>query len=151
MEKIKLAVHTALRDDSVTTVGLRTLLGHAAAPFGVYYHHFPESPDFSTLSYLTWFIINRLSSDTHSGIDIRMRELVITVTAWSEDSDTRDQVLRRVENVLHNKRRVTNPTSESELHDIQFDGAGPDLFDTDYQVHYRSENYHVWYRDDVTV
>ena len=149
MKLLKQAIHTALRDDSVATVGLRALLGHAALPFGVYYHFLPEQPDFSTSHWLTWHLLTG-SPVAAPESSAYLRETTFDVTAWSEDPDKVEDILLRVRAVLENARKVTRPTSECDLHAIKWEGHGPDLFDPKFQVYFRSENYRAFHREDVT-
>ncbi len=151
MEKIRECLFKALRDDSVVTVGIRALLGHPATPWGVHHMSMPESPDFSTLGYLTYYLLAQPPGGGKESPDSRLREAVFSVTAWSESADTVDKVLRRAENVLVNARKVTVPTREAGVHGVDFDGSGPMLFDDDYKVFYRAVQFRVKYRDDITV
>ena len=150
MEKLKEAVYTALRDDSTATVGLRTLLGHAATPYGVYFAYLPEKPDFSSKHYLTYMLLAQAAEPGVGGTDMRLRQAVFSVTAWSSSDITKEQILRRIENVLEQMRKVTKPTSQCELHDLRFESSGPDLFDDEFKVHHRSVQYRAYYRDDIT-
>ena len=153
-EKIKEAVWTAMKDDgiSATASSIRALLEFsttsAKTPFGVYYHSFPMTPDFKAHSYITYYFIGGSGGQGYL-TDARLREVVLSVTAWSEQAVRVDRILRRVEMLLHECRHVSKPTSQSALHDIRWDSAGPDLFDDDYKVYYRAEQYRIWYRDDI--
>lgn len=150
MKALKQSVHTAMRDDSVATVGLRTLLGHAATPFGVYYHFLPEAPDFtSSKHYVTWNFLSGSPIES-SDSDAYLRQVVFEVRAYSSDPDKVEDILLRVRAVLENLRRVTVPTSDIQLHDIKWDGMGPDLFDPDFLVYLRSEQYRSFYREDLS-
>lgn len=151
MEKIKQAIYTALRDDSTATVGLRTLLGsHTATPYGVYFGRSPVTADYSSKSYLTYSFLSGDGDMGSSDSSCERRSGIFQITAWSESNTTMERILRRVSNVLHRKNKVTNPTSESQLVDIQLASQGPDLFDDDAKVYYRSDQYRVWWRDDIT-
>lgn len=151
MKALKQAVHTALRDDSTATIGLRALLmpTAAATPYGVYYGHFPEVPSFKSQSYLTWLYITTVSPGIQHS-DERFREQVFSLTAWSMNPDTVEDVLRRARRVLENLKGVTRPSTDVELHQILFEHGGPDLFDQKYQVYYRAEQYRAWFREDIT-
>lgn len=149
MKLLKQAIHTALRDDSVATIGMRTLLAHAATPWGVYEAFLPEQPDFSSRTYLTWKIISG-SAVCAPLSDAYLREAVFEITVWGSDMDKVDDALVRARSVLENLRRVTLPTSGIALHSLKWEGNGPDRFDPDYQVYSRSEQYRAFYREDVT-
>lgn len=148
MKDLKEAIHTALRDDSAATVGLRALLGHAATPFGVYQHHLPEEPDFATKSYLTWLMVGGTGGDAH-GEDMRLREAVFSVTVWSQNPDTVEDALMRARLRLENLRGVTLPDDNIQLLQIKFEGHNADLFDDDFKAYYRVESYRAWYREDI--
>lgn len=149
MKALREAIHKALRDDSAATVGLRALLGHATTPFGVYYHFFPETPDFTNLSYLTYYFLAGVAGESHD-VDAYLREHVFAVTAWSEDMDKMEDILMRVRNVIENMRKLTLPTATIGLHSIKWESASADLFDQDDQVYHRTEQYRAFYREDIT-
>jgi hypothetical protein len=149
MKLLKQAIHQALRDDSATTIGLRTLLGHAATPWGVYQAYFPEVPAFGTKHYVTWNFLSGSTTLSQSS-DMRLREIIFSVTAWSESMDTLETIQARVRHILENLKKVTVPTSEAELHQILHEGAGPDLFDDEKKAYYRAETYRAFYREDIT-
>lgn len=148
MKQLKQCVHTALRDDSVATVGLRALLAHAATPWGVYERYLPEQPDFSTKHYLTWNVVSGSAGES-AEVDAYLREVVFDVIAWSEDPDLVDDIHMRVRSVLENMRKITQPTSGCAVHQIKWEGHGPNLFDPQYQVYSRAEQYRIWYREDI--
>jgi hypothetical protein len=149
MNTLKQAIHTTLRDDADATVGLRALLGAAATPYGVYFTHLPETPDFPSHSYLTWYFISEQTTSAPDS-DAKLREQVFSVTAWSKDPDTVDDVLKRARWLLENRKRVTSPTSEVELHAIKAEQTGPSLYDDRFMVYYRADQYRAYYREDVT-
>ena len=154
MKQLKLAIHTALRDDMDALVGLRALLGQSSAtPYGVYQGHWQGVPNFKNAagpqSYLTWLFLQGQSTGTVL-TDLRLREQLFAVTAWSENSDTMEDILRRARFVLEGMARVTQPTFDVELHQIRHEGSGPDLFDDRFKVYYRSEHFRAYYREDMT-
>lgn len=148
MKLLRQAIYTAMRDDGVTTVGLRTLLGHSATPWGVYFHFLPENPDFTSKAYVTFAFVG--GTDVSSAdVAAYLRESVVQVTAWGADPDKVEDALLRVRAVLCNLRKVTVPTSGIELHGLKWEGHGADLFDTDYGVYHRSETYRASYREEI--
>lgn len=148
MQKILEAIHTAMRDDTVATVGLRTLLGHTTAPFGVFHKEFPEDVSFKEdKSIVIWGVLSPDAEDD-SDETIDMEQVVIEVTAWATNNTKKEQVLRRVKRVLKNARLVTLPTEEQEMHQIKYEGGGPDLFDDDKRINGRTDSYRIYYRDD---
>ncbi len=148
MKELTQSIHKALRDDSVATVGLRALLAHAATPWGVYRAYLPEQPDFSAKNYVTWYLL-AASGITSPSVDALIRQQVFSVTAWSKDPDTVTDIHHRVRSVLENLRAVTLPTANCALHQIKWEGAGPELFDADFRVYYRAETYRAYYREDI--
>jgi hypothetical protein len=143
-----------MRDDSASTSGIRYLLGFRATgsvtPFGVYLANLPQTLDFKTHSYITYYIVNR--SPVISGRDTgtKLREVLLAVTAWSESDTTKERILRRVERVLDGMAKVARAGSQSDIHGIHYESSGPDLFDDSEKVYYRTDQYRVWYRDDIT-
>lgn len=151
MKALAQAIHTALRDDSAATVGIRALLAQAATPWGVYHGHFPESPNLkSGKSYVTWYYLP--SSTIKSGdSDVRLREQPFCLTAWSENIDTVNDIHKRARFVLEHLKGVTLPTVDVQLSEIIFENAMQDLFDDDFKAYYRPEHYRAYYREDINV
>ena len=146
MKVIKEMVHTALRDDT----SLRTTLGHAATPYGVYEAFFPETPDFSSKSYVTWQFLGGASDQDVHGVEMRQRSKDVAVTVWSANPDTIEDAHKRIRRVLIDMFAVTKPTSDAEVHQIKHMDEGPDLFDDEAKAYFRAETYRVKFREDVT-
>lgn len=153
MKALKKAIHVALRDDSDATVGLRTLLGQSAtAPYGVYEGRWQGVPNFKNAagpqSYLTWLFLRGMETGTVQ-TDLQLREQMFAVTAWSENTDTVEAILARARYVLQGRRAVAQPTVDVELHQIRYEGSGPDLFDDKWKVYYRAEHFRAYFREDL--
>lgn len=153
MKLLKLAIHTALRDDNDPVVGMRTLLGQSTTtPYGVYQGRWQGPPNFKNANgpqaYLTWLFLQGTSTGTVQS-DLRLREQVFAVTAWSENSDNLEDILRRARFVLEGMGRTSLPTNDVELHQIRHEGCGPDLFDDKFKVYYRAEHFRAYYREDI--
>lgn len=153
MKVLKEMVHKAMRDDAT----LRTLLAHAATPYGVYEGHFPTTPDFSAAagaarSYVTWMFIGGGGDGSTNGPEMRLGEKVFTVTAWSANPDTVESAHKRIRRLLTDLYGCTLPTTDANVTGLKPEpgGYGPDLFDDEAKAYFRSETYRVWYREDVT-
>ncbi len=148
MKVLKTMVHTALRDDA----SLRTILGHAATPYGVYEGHFPAVPDFTggaagaATSYVTWMFIGGAGDASTNGPEMRLSEKVFSVTVWSANPDTVESAHRRIRRLLIDGYGCTLPTADAAVFGIkqELGGLGPDLFDDEAKVYFRAESYRVW-------
>ena len=148
MKVLKQMIHTALRDDA----SLRTTLGHAAVPYGVYEAFFPESSDFSSKSYVTWQFLGGPAVDAamQNETDMRRRVLTVSITAFSADHDTLEDLHKRIRRLLIGMHGVTKPSADAEVHGIEHVDAGPDLFDDEKKVYFRAETYRILFREDFT-
>jgi hypothetical protein len=145
---LKQMIHTALRDDS----SLRTTLGHAAVPYGIYEAFFPESSDFSSKSYVTWQFLGGAPVDAtiQNEPDMRRRIKSVSITGWSADQDTLEDIHRRIRRILVGMQSVTVPSADAEVQGIEHADEGPDLFDDDKKVYFRAETYRIMFREDIT-
>jgi len=150
---LKTMVHTALRDDA----SLRTTLGHAATPYGVYEGHFPAIPDFTAAagaarSYVTWMFLGGAGDGTTNGPEMRLGEKVFSITAWSASPDTVEDAHKRIRRLLIDLKGCTLPTADAHVTGLKQEpgGIGPDLFDDEAKVYFRAETYRVWYREEIT-
>lgn len=149
MVKIFEAINTALRDDATATVGLRAITGHSATPWGVHKHKMPEKPDFTSKYYIVFYFLGATPiNDTH-GSEARLREDVLVIDVYGKSGDQVEVILKRVRWLLENRRGVTLPTSEEELHAIEYEGPGPNLYDEEFNVPHRVNNFRVKWREDV--
>lgn len=143
------AIHSLFQGDSTPTIGLQTIIGKAAPNYGVYRGHFPEIPNFKGSDLLTWEFL-ALTVDASRQSDMRLRQHLFAVTAWSPALDNIENIHHRVR-YLCEGQRWTAPTADCQLIKIHFDSAGPNLWDDEFQVHYRAEHYRAYYREDITV
>ena len=153
MEKISEAIYKALRDDSETTNGLRTLLGNTATnPFNVYHAFLPDGIDFSPSAGLKGFVTYQFVSGVPepgiSSEDNRLLEEVYSINAYHRTLTQLEKIHRRIKWRLQNARSVTNPTSESQLYLIRLDNMGPIRFDEAFNVYWQLAQYRAWLRDD---
>ena len=153
MKVLKEMIHKALRDDA----SLRTTLGHAALPYGVYEGHFPAVPDFTgaagaAQSYVTWMFLGGGGDASTNGPEMRLAERVFSVTAWSANPDTVESAHRRIRRLLVDLYGVTLPTADAGVFGLKQEpgGLGPDLFDDEAKVYFRAETYRVFYREEIT-
>jgi len=151
MKLLAQAIHTALRDDTVATIGMRALLGFSATPWGVFQEHFPDIPDFGNNGMLTWQFVSASEAGGSGLSDMKLRQQVFRVTAWSVNPDVVFDILKRAMFLLDNMRGVTKPTSDVDLHQIRYESSGPTLYDDKHKVYYRADTFRAYFRELITV
>lgn len=155
MDVVKEMLYKAVRDDSVATVGIRVLLGNTTTtPYGVYHANLPDNLDFaSSKKYITYFQITAdydLSFPRHNFATI-VKEETYQFTAWGgSGTSSNDKILDRVKYLLEGKHKTTNPTSDAIVLSIKCEWEGPDLWDEDNRIFYKSIRFRVWVQD-VTI
>lgn len=151
MNGLRQMIHTALRDDSQATVGLRAVLGHAATPYGVYESLPPAAPDYKdNKALLVWDLLGGPSDDAAHGVEMRLRKQVLSVTIWCPIRDTIETAHARVRRVLEDRHKVTYEPTDADVHQLKHREAGPYLWDAAASVHGRAELYDIPYREVVS-
>lgn len=153
MEKVAEALYKALRDDSATTVGIRTLLGNTSTtPHNVYHSFLPEAVDFSpsagSQGFITYHFVSGTPDQSQMSTASRLTEEVYQFTAYHRSLSQVEAIHRRIRNRLENKRGVTDPSSQAEISEVRLESQGTSTFDDAFKVWYRSDFYRVWGRDD---
>lgn len=154
MDKVKEMLYKTLRDDSTATVGLRALLGNTTvSPYNVYLAKLPDNPNFvggdKFVTYMQLTGEYDTSYPRHNFATVVKQE-TYQFTSWGGDATTsNDKILDRIKFLLEGKHKTTNPTSDAEVHAIRCEWEGPDLYDDDYEVNYKSIRVRVWLRDDT--
>ena len=146
MNALRQMVHTALRDDS----SLRTTIGHAATPYGIYEGFAPEVPDYTSLSYAYWQFLGGAQDEEAHGVEMRLRTLQFSVTVLSANPDTVETAHQRIRRIFNDKQAVTLPSTEADVHEVRAIEAGPNLYDEAKQVYFRAETYRIRFREVIT-
>jgi len=137
MATLRETIHGILLTDAQSAVAgsLGVLLGYNAVnkPRCVYFRNPPEKPDFPLVTYFSSSQVNILG-----GVEFNPRTIIFTFTAWGNNFEA---VLERIFNLLQKKKELT--PSDYSCKAILFDVSGPDMFDDDFKIYYRAENYRV--------
>lgn len=133
MNELKTKVGSILRADTA----LRTLLGKATSPYGVYFARPPlTSPPFPLI---TFKLIGGSANDT--GIDCQTRSLILQIVAYSATNC--DAIIERVERLLNQAASFTNMTTCTILN-IGLDSFGSDDFDIEFNCYTLTHRYRVF-------
>jgi hypothetical protein len=121
MSTLRAVIYSTLKDDPQ----LQTLLDKSSDPFGIYWHHPPQNPNFPII---TFFI--------GSESDNFPRQIPYMITAWTGNFAA---VLNRIFDLFHDK-------TLQELDDYGFvlsryDWSSPEMYDEEYKIHYRQDRY----------
>lgn len=154
MDVIKEMLYKAIRDDDTATVGIRALLNQSVTPYGVYHANLPDNVDFSSSKkYITYFQLTGLPEPEYPrhNYSTMPKQETYQITAWGGDTTTsNDKILARVMYLLEGKHKTTNPTSDAKVFNIRWEFDGPDLWDEDYRIYYKTTRYRV-YLQDITI
>lgn len=155
MYVIKEMLYKAIRDDSKATVGIRALLSNTTTtPYNVYHANLPDNVDFSSSKkYITYYQLTGeydTSFPRHNYATIPKEE-TYQFTVWGGTGTTsNDKILDRIKFLLEGKHKTTNPTTDAAVFTIKCEWEGPDLYDEDYRIYYKSARFRVWLQD-VTI
>lgn len=124
---------------------LRTLLGKAASPYGVYFMSPPEKPDWPILTYYEASETEAAGNDWPDAL----RETLLMVTCWTKT--TPDSVLDRVDRILREavEKRSFDNLAGCEVFRVRMEWTGPDIFDSDWNAYARSTRFRIWWRRKV--
>jgi hypothetical protein len=151
MDVIKEMLFEVMRDDSVTTVGLRDLLSQTVSPYGVYHANLPDNLVFTSgKKCITYFQLTGeydTSMPRHNYSTMAKQE-TYQITVWGGDATTsNDKILSRIIYLLEGKHKTTDPTTEAMVFSIKCEWEGPDQYDTDYRIFHKSARFRVWLQD----
>jgi len=124
----KQAIYAALSADAqlATSGYLGDLLNHRSqSPYGVYYHHPPEVPDFPLITY---YKVSAAGS--------MPREELWNFTVWANNFEA---IHERIHALLH--KQLLTSDSQVYIVNLLWRWEGPEVFDEDYNIYTQVQQY----------
>ena len=129
------AIFAKLKAD--TTLRGATYLGSSAPGYGIYRHNFlPDNPSFPRVT------LEFIGGPTDRPSSWEDNICVVTVRVYHGNPP---KILARIEQLLNQRTQVITAT-DAEIRQFRKTAKGADLWDDEFQVHYRLDNYTLRYR-----
>jgi len=127
------AIFTKLQADTT----LRSLLSKSTFPYGVYRHNFlPDEPPFPIVT------LEFIGGPTSRPSAWEDNQCMVTIRVYHGSPAA---VLARIEKLLNQRTQVVTAT-DAEIRTFRNTAKGADLWDDEFQVHFRAEPYLLRYR-----